>query len=281
MDESVRPGQTLQQGDRAAPAGPRGYTLPLSPSGRAAMVTPPPWHFAGEVIMVEYRADSAAVAGFLPEGLELGRDPGAAAAVFAEWQWCSADGAELNNPACCQFSEFLILLACEYRGQCMARCPYAWVDQPVSMVRGWIQGMPKQFGQVHLTRAKRVGLAGPRLADGGQFTGVASALGRRFAQATVRLSRTSAVPPALHSVPLVHTRVFPSWVPSERPLVQLVSSEVSGVEFSEVWAGEASLELAPGPDSDLHGLVPTEVGTGYVFSYAETLNGGSLLSPCQ
>lgn len=257
---------------------PHGYSLPLSPSGRAAMVTPPPWHFAGEIIMVEYRADSAAVAGFLPEGLEAGPDPGAAAAVFAQWQWCSADGAELGDPACCQFSEFLILLACEYQGKQVARCPYCWVDQAVPMVRGWIQGMPKQFGQIQMTRTGRVGQAASRLADGGRFTGVASAFGARIARASVTLDGSIVDPPALHTVPMVHSRVFPAWVPSDRPLVQLVSSEVTGVEFTEVWAGQAELELAPDLEPDLRSLAPVEVGAGYVFSYAETLNGGRLLS---
>lgn len=227
--------------------------------------------------MVEYRADSAAVAAFLPDGLTAGRDPGAAAAVFAEWQWCSADGAELDDPARCQFSEFLILLACEYRGERMARCPYAWVDQPVPMMRGWIQGMPKQFGQVYLTRTRQVGRAGPRRDNGGRFTAVASAFGVKIAHASVSLSRTVAEPPALHTVPLVHSRVFPPWLPTDQPLVQLVSSEVSGVEFSAVWTGEADLDMAAGPDADFVSLAPIEVGAGYVFSYAETLNGGRLL----
>lgn len=260
----------------AVTTGLRGYSLPLSPSGRAAAVTPPPWHFAGEIMLVEYRADRAAIAAFLPEGLEVGPDPGAAAAVFADWQWCSADGAELDDPARCQFSEFLILLGCEYQGQPMARCPYAWVDQPVPMMRGWIQGMPKQFGQIHLTRARRVGLAGPRLAAGARFTGTVSAFGRGIARAAVTLGRVAAAP-ALHTVPLVHSRMFPPWTPSERPLVQLVSSEVTGVEFSEVWAGEADIDLGPGLDDDLRRIAPAEVGTGYVFSYAETLTGGRLL----
>lgn len=263
-------------------ARPRGYSLPLSPSGLASMITPPPWSFAGEVIMVEYRADSAAVASFLPEGLEPGRDPGAAAAVFAQWQWCSADGAELDDPARCQFSEFLILLDCEYQCQRMARCPYAWVDQPVPMMRGWLQGMPKQLGQVHMSRATRVGLAGaklagPRLAAGGRFSGAAYMSGQEIAHATVTLSGAVTSPPALHTVPLVHSRVFPPWVPSDTPTAQLVNSEVTEVEFSEVLTGTADLRIDAALDPDLASLAPQEIGAGYVFAYAETLKGGRLL----
>jgi len=45
-----------------------------------------------------------------------------------------------------QFSEFLLLLAAVHDGQPVARCPYAWVDHAVPLVRGWIQGMPKRLG---------------------------------------------------------------------------------------------------------------------------------------
>lgn len=258
--------------------GPWGYSLPLSPSGQGAMITPPPWHFSGEIIMVEYRADTEAAARFLPAELSISRDPGAAAAVFADWQWCSESGAELADPALCQFSEFLLLLGCEYEGRSMARCPYAWVDQPVPMVRGWIQGMPKQFGRIALTRARRVGRAGPRLGSGERFAATASVHGRRIADAAVTVTGRSNEPPLLHTVPLVHTRFFPAWVPSDRPVSQLVTSEVTNVEFSEIWAGAADLRLLPGLDLDLDTLNPVDVGRGYVFSYAETLCGGNLLA---
>ncbi|GAA0822806.1 enduracididine biosynthesis enzyme MppR [Streptosporangium amethystogenes subsp. fukuiense] len=259
-------------------AGPHGYTLPLSPSGGSAMVTPPPWHFSGDVIMVDYRVDPAAAARFLPPELEPGPDPGEAAAIFAEWQWCSESGAELADPARCRFAEFLILISCRYRGRHLARCPYAWVDSPVPLMRGWIQGMPKQFGTVHQIRPVAVGRAGPRLAGGGRFGGVLSVDGRRTAEATVTLDGRIDRPPPLHTVPLVHTRLFPSWVPSEAPLNRLVVSEVTDIEFSDIWAGSADLRLLDVPDADLAGLAPVEVGRGYVFSYAETLHHGRPLT---
>jgi enduracididine biosynthesis enzyme MppR len=255
----------------------RGYSLPLSPSGESSMVTPPPWHFSGEVIMVDYRIDPAAAARFLPPGLDLGADPGAAAAIFAQWQWCSESGAELADPQRCQFTEFLILIGCEHEGRAMARCPYAWVDNPVPMVRGWVQGMPKQFGAIHQTRPMTVGRAGPRLAPPGRFDGTLSVHGRRVAEASVTLSGRAEQPPALHTVPLVHTRLFPSWDAADEPLVQLVTSEVTGVEFSEVMTGAAELRLFETLDADFAALAPVETGPGYVFSYAETLCGGRVL----
>ncbi|MFJ3982625.1 enduracididine biosynthesis enzyme MppR [Streptomyces fungicidicus] len=264
--------------DAAGPAGPIGYSLPLSPSGQASMLTPPPWHFSGEILMVDYRVDPDAARRFLPPGLDAGADPGAAAAVFATWQWCSEDGAELADPAVCRFSEFLILLGCAFEGRPMARCPFAWVDQPVPMMRGWVQGMPKQFGAIHQTRPVTVGRAGSRLAPGGRFDGALSVHGRLTAEASVTIERRSERPPALHDVPLAHSLVFPRWVPSDAPpRPRLVASEVSGVEFSPVWSGPGRLALADRPGADLALLAPVQVGAGHVFAYGETLHGGRLL----
>jgi enduracididine biosynthesis enzyme MppR len=255
-----------------------GYSLPLSPSGTSSMLTPPPWHFSGDVVMVDYRVDPAAAAAFLPPGLTAGPDPGAAAAVFAQWQWCSDSGAELADPGRAQFTEFLILLSCVHNGRTMARCPYAWVDQPVPLVRGWVQGMPKQFGEVHQTRLSPVGRAGPRLAADGRFDGTLSVHGRRSVEAAVTLERPGGAPPVLHTVPLVHTRTFPAWIPSDGAEHRLVCSEVVDVEFSEVWTGRADLRFFDALDADFESLRPVEVGAGHVFSYAETLLGGRLLA---
>ena len=69
----------------------RGYTAPLSPDGRAGIVPPPPWHYSGDFLIAEYRTDPDAVAALLPLELEPAEDPGAVAAIVADWQSCSVD----------------------------------------------------------------------------------------------------------------------------------------------------------------------------------------------
>jgi enduracididine biosynthesis enzyme MppR len=263
--------------DEQTRTGPSGYSLPLSPNGDSAMLTTPPWHFSGDVIMVEYQVDPDAATAFLPPELTAEPELGAAA-VFASWQWCSADEAELADPGRCQFNEFLILLGCRYQDRPMARCPYAWVDDPVPMVRGWVQGMPKQFGAVYQTRPAQVGRAGPRMVEHGQFHGTLSVHGSRLAEAHVTLRGLADRTPVLHTVPLVHTRTFPAWTPGETPVSQLVTSRVTDVEFSDVWTGDADLRLFDHLTADFQRLAPVEIGAGYVFSYAETLHNGQLLA---
>lgn len=245
------------------------------------MVTPPPWHFSGNMLWIDYRVDPDAAMKFLPEGLCLTQGDMTAAVVFSEWEWCSADFRESDDPVRCQFSEFQILLACEHRGRQMARCPYAWVDSATSLTRGWIQGMPKQFGSVHLTRMFPVGVAGGKRREGARLSASLGVHDRRFASATLTLDRSAETPPALARVPLVHSRFTPRWVGDENSGSRLMTSRVSGTEFSEVWSGPAALSFDASAirtqDPDLYSLLPTETGTGYSFAYAETLEGGNYL----
>lgn len=243
------------------------------------MVPSPPWHFAGEALWVTYRADPAAVAAFLPPGLEPGPDPGAAAIGFYDWQWCSDSGAELRDPVRAQFRECVIVLDCRLAGEPVGRVPYAWVDSAVPLVRGFIQGMPKLFGSVWLTRSFPIGRAGPPRAPGSELSAAVSAGGRRIAQATVALAEQIEQPPPLADRPLVHTRHFPAWEPGEPPLAELVRATTTGVKFAGIWRGTAEFDFPDAGDPDLATLAPVEVGAGYTFWYAETLSPGHRIRP--
>ena len=50
----------------------RGFMFPRSRTGRASLLPPPPWHYSGEMLTLEYRTDPHAVAELIPPGLDPG-----------------------------------------------------------------------------------------------------------------------------------------------------------------------------------------------------------------
>jgi hypothetical protein len=46
----------------------RGYTVPRTPLGQAGLVPPPPWHYVGDFLVIDFHADPDAVRSLLPEG---------------------------------------------------------------------------------------------------------------------------------------------------------------------------------------------------------------------
>lgn len=253
-----------------------GYTTPRTTNGKASIVPSPPWHYVGTFLVVDYWADPDAVRSILPEGLEPHPDAGRCAAVFADWQSCSAGGPELIDPSRSQYKEFFVVANALLDGEEVTTCPFIWVDRDFAMARGWIQGFPKKLGEIWITRS--FGLGGP--ADpgheaGATFGGTASAYGRRVAQMTVTLQRPSETGPVHNDPPIVNVRHFPRLAagrhddPQVHELVRSLSRDRAG---TPVWEGDATLELfgAPGEEHDL--LKPVKVGKGYRFTFGYTVD---------
>ena len=60
------------------------FFYPRTATGQAALIPPPPWHYSGDLLTVEYRTDPARVRELLPAPLELAPDdPGAVAFIWA------------------------------------------------------------------------------------------------------------------------------------------------------------------------------------------------------
>jgi acetoacetate decarboxylase len=251
-----------------------GYSLPLSHTGRSSLVAPPPWHYSGDFVIVEYRCAPEAARAFLPPELEGGDDLGSAAAIFVDWQSCSETGGELLDPVRAQYKEFFVVLAAQHNGEPVTRCPFMWVDQGMPLVRGLIQGFPKKPGSIWMTRAVSVGRAGPRLEPGGRFGASLASGDRRLAEATLTLTGLSAEGPTVNSPPLLNTRFFPAWDEDDEPLSEHVWAGGRDREISPVWEGESTLRYFEAPTEELFELAPVEVGKGFCFSFGYTVDGG-------
>jgi Acetoacetate decarboxylase (ADC) len=255
----------------------RGYSLPRSPGGRANLVPRPPWHYAGDMLVIEYWADPAAVAAVLPAGLEpYPDDPGRAAALFVEWQSCSDSREELLDPARSQYKEFFIVVNALLDGELVTTCPYIWVDRDYALVRGWIQGFPKKLGSVWMTRTYGLPvLADPGVRPGAVFGGTVAANDRRIAEGTVTLEQVSEAGPSHNDPPLVNVRHFPRLAAGRHddPAVhELVRARSRNRAVSAIWEGTATLELFGAPNEEHDRLAPVRVGKGFRLSFAYTVD---------
>ncbi|AOT70611.1 acetoacetate decarboxylase family protein [Geosporobacter ferrireducens] len=252
----------------------KGYTLPRTPTGESSLVPSPPWHYAGNVLAVEYTADQEKAAAFLPEGLRLASSQ--CGIYFIEWQYTSDSEEVYLDPVCSQYRETIILLSAIYNETPVAYCPFIWVDQDKSLMRGLIQGWPKQIGETWITRSYDIpSKASPIIGKGGRFGAALSVGGRRLAEAKVTLIEESNSLPTPTFASAVNVRYFPEltkgkyFEPAVHELVQLKSRNVN---ISPVWKGEASMKIFDHPYTELPDLKPLNVIAGYRFSVALTVD---------
>jgi acetoacetate decarboxylase len=256
-----------------------GFLFPRTPSGRSSLIPPPPWHYSGEMLTVEYRTDPERVAELLPEGVELAsEDPGAVALIWADWQSCGDSFEELLDPARSQYKECFVVVRCAWRDETWSRCVFIWVDKDFALVRGYHQGYPKKLGSIWMTRPITVGSAGPRLEPGGNFGATLAAGDRRLAQALVTLQTPGAGPGFVNGHPMLHNRWWPA-IESDgtESLDELVTMQGYDGEIRDVWSGSAELELFPSPADELSLLPPKEIIGGYYHRVGVSWKGGTTL----
>jgi hypothetical protein len=257
--------------------------LPRSPEGRASIVPPPPWHYSGDVLTIEYRTDPAEVSALLPPTVRpADEDPGAVAVVFADWQSCSDSFEELLDPVRAQYREAFVVVRCKFRSEHYSRCVYIWVDKDFALARGWHQGYPKKLGSIWMTRPVQVGRAGPRLEPGGRFGATLSAGDRRLIEARFTITGPSDSNGFVNALPMLHSRYFPSIEsgapPSMNELVTMKSYDWDG---SPIWQGVAELVLHDSPTEELARIAPMEMIGAYYRSVAASWREGTVLDAGQ
>lgn len=253
-----------------------GYCLPLSPEGRSGTVPPPPWHYVGDYLAVEYWAAPDAVAALCPRGTEPSEDAGRCLALFSDCQFAASDARELLDPSVSQYKEFMIAIMVQWKGKPAAYCPYIFVDNENALLRGWIQGLPKQMATVSLTRAFGVASrAAPALADGGVFAGTMSWRERRLVEASVTLRQSTDYAPNRQLSRLLGIRQFPGLARDKRDtpaLCELVQQRSSAQVLGPVWQGDATLGIFDSPWHEIGALAPMRLGSGYRYTFAMTID---------
>lgn len=257
-----------------------GFYYPRTPSGRASILPPVPWHYSGEMITLEYRTDPEAVAALLPEGVEpADEDPGAVAAIWADWQSCSDSFEEVLDPVRCQYKEMFVVVRCKYQGRHYSRCVFIWVDKDFAILRGQHQGYPKKLGSIHMTRPVNIGKAGPRLTAGARFGATLAAYDRRLAEARLTLTGQADRPGFVNGHPMLHHRWYPAIETNgEDSLEEMVTMTGFDGELGRCFRGEFELDYFGSPTEELLDLAPRERIAGYWHEVGVSWKAGTTLA---
>jgi acetoacetate decarboxylase len=249
-----------------------GFTVPRSPSGRASIDPPPPWHYSGDVLTVEFWADPQVTASLLPRGLRP--DPktnGHAFAMFIDWQF-TAQNDEYLDPARYQYREAFVLIDAAWEQKPVTYCPFIFVDNDAALARGWIQGFPKRMGSIFQTRTfVAPSAAAAPVAAGSRFAASASTHGDRIMNARVRLRERVADPFKVFDRPTALLRYFPRLArerQGEPAVNELTLSLTDDLKLVDTWVGEGELDFPIVSGEDFHTLAPVKVGAGYRYGLA-------------
>jgi len=248
-----------------------GFTPPYTPSGRSALVPAPPWHYAGQVMSLALQIDRAAGQSFLPDG--FGTATGSAACHFCEWQW-TTDGSELLDPVYAQYKEFFVLVEADLGGGAHAfYCPFIYVDQDLSMVRGWLQGLPKKVGSVWMTRTYELDHpAAAPVRAGTRFGASLSVKDRRLAEAAITLTGGAVEPIGILAMPTFGLVGSPTLIggPSAGEK-KLARAEVARATSGPAYAATGALQLFASPRDELAALQPRSVTAASLSTFALTV----------
>jgi acetoacetate decarboxylase len=250
----------------------KAFSVPITPQGKSALATLPPWHYSSDCIAIEYWADPTAVAALLPPGLTPdSSSPGRGFFWFLDWQFTGSND-ELTDPARYQYREAFALVQARFNDMPVNYCPYIFVDNDAAMSRGWAQGFPKKLASVFQTRSfSAPSAAAAPLAKGSRFGASVSAHGDRLATARIQLEEKVADPTTVFNRPTTMRRYFPQLSAGlhEKPAVdELTLSLTDDLAIVDVWAGSAELEIPEVAGEDMHTIAPLRVGRGYRLGMA-------------
>jgi hypothetical protein len=230
---------------------PQGFTPPYSPTGRSSLVPPPPWHYAGQILSLAFAVDAAIAQGFLPDG--FGPATGRAVVHVCEWQ-ATSDGWELLDPAYAQYREFFILLEAERAGAAAMYCPFIYVDQDISMARGW----PKKMGSVWMTRPYDLDHPAACPCRAGTRLGASLAVkDRRLAEARVELDGSDGPRLGFLSTPTFGLVARPSLLNGADPGIPILArATVGDFVAGRFHGGSGELRLFDSPRDEMAALAP-------------------------
>jgi hypothetical protein len=256
------------------------FTAPFTGSGRSAIVPSPPWHYAGWLMNVSMRCDISNSSALVPPA--LGHMNGNGCVHFADWQ-ATTDGRELLDPVYAQYRETIVVVEIERPdGTLFNFCPFIWVDQDISLVRGYLQGWPKKMGSTYLTRSLPVeNVAAAPLKAGTRLGAALSVKDRRLIEASLELTGNVGRPYGFLANKTIGTVGWPDLTKSGcLPELKWVLPDIQGKVASDWHEAEATIKVLPHPVEELSLLGELKVTGASVGWAGITIVGALEVPPC-
>jgi acetoacetate decarboxylase len=245
----------------------KGYSIPLSPEGKASLVTPTPHHYGGQFIFVDYRADVKEVARFLPAPLEP-EPTGRAFVIVNELFSIPEDNPDLiyTNPERTHYTEGVVAVRCSYRGTPGSYITAIWVSKDWSMAFGQFFGWPKKIADIHLTRVPPLHPTLKPLGVGSRVRGIVAREGYRLVDVSLNLRRQEEDSAAPSFGWLYSVRYFPEMGPTVPAVKQLIRNRVQNPRAINVFSGDAEFSFGESDNEELLPLNPVEIIKGYFYN---------------
>ncbi len=257
----------------------KGYSLPMSPRGRAAIIDPPPWHYGGDVLHLAFRADAKKMRELLPPPLMPGPDPQEGVLWFTEWISASDANPDLSfvNPERSQYKECIVMVSCQFRGVTGYYVPYIWVDNDFTLVRGLFQGFPKKLGDVYITRLHDLTPKVGGKKAGAKVKGICVSGARRIVEGSMEFER-QAQPSDVPPVKFYLMRHFPGIEDITKPDIhEIASSRVADPKVADVWVGKGEAKFHASEFEEVADLGAVTVTKAFYYSLGITITGGEVL----
>nr|WP_191909890.1 acetoacetate decarboxylase family protein [Microbispora cellulosiformans] len=249
-----------------------GFSNPLSPSGTASLVEPPPHHIGADAIRVVFRAGRDLARRYLPEPLEPVED-GLGFAYVADMVKVSADEPDqaFLSPRRTQYGEGIVGFYCRLGERAGRFSTFIWVTQDWSMGFGSIMGWGKKIGEVWRTHLNPYNPAMGEVGPGARLAGEVTRLGRPVLRVGIEIER--AITPA--EMPGYGDRGYllrhqPSPGPEIPAATQLLELQLRGVRTGDVFTGRPHLEIHDAENEDLAPLRDCEPIAAYAYKQGWT-----------
>lgn len=257
------------------------YALPITKSGRSAIVQPPPYLYAVDYIAVYVSIDPEPARELLPPGLELASNK--AWLYVSEFLSYPENNDEMAylDPELTIYREGAVALNVALDGQVYLYFPFMWVDKDWALIRGYLNGYPKKLAYISLSKLHPLMPGRDQPAPGLKLGGYVARNGYTLFRLQVELTEKADGVPISAFGPTLTFRRFPATGAGETDVWEYVTVVKGESKIADVWRGQGSVQIGWGPNDEVNLIQIREVIAGYYYRSFFKISGTKLIKTIQ